>query len=120
MIDKKFYCALLDWYEKNGRHDLPWRKYDENIRSRSYHVYLAEILLQQTQVSRVCEYYTRILEDFPKIEDLAHTDWDIFYPYYDGLGYYRRGKNILLTAKKICSEFGGSFPNDYTQLTSLP
>jgi endonuclease III len=120
MIEPTFYRSLLDWYEKNGRHDLPWRQYDEDVTLRSYHVYLAEILLQQTQVSRVCEYYTRILTDFPKIEDLSNTDWEQFYPYYDGLGYYRRGKNILLAAKKVCSEFDGTFPNDYTKLISLP
>ena len=120
MINPTFYCSLLDWYEKNGRHDLPWRKYDEDIKLRSYHVYLAEILLQQTQASRVCEYYIRILTDFPKIEDLSNIEWEDFYPYYDGLGYYRRGKNILLTAKKVCSDFDSIFPNDYIQLISLP
>lgn len=120
MIDPKFYHSLLDWYTTNGRHDLPWRNYDTDTKTRTYHVYLAEILLQQTQASRVCDYYERILKDFPKIEDLANIEWEDFYPYYDGLGYYRRGKNILLAAKKVCGEFNGIFSNDHTKLLALP
>jgi A/G-specific adenine glycosylase len=107
---------LLAWHKNNGRHDLPWR----NEPLSAYHVWMSEIMLQQTQVTRVKEYYTRAVERFPTVEDLAAATWEEFLPYYAGLGYYRRGRNMLLTAQKVVAEFGGLFPRTEEELRTLP
>lgn len=73
--------TLLDWYSKNGRHDYPWRQYDAHDTS-GYRVWLAEILLQQTQADRVVPFYTRILDRYPTIQSLADSTYDEFFPYY--------------------------------------
>lgn len=111
---------LLSWYEKNGRHDLPWREYEHIDGQRLYRVWLAEILLQQTQVTRVRDFYLRILDRFPDIHSLANTDYETFFPYYDGLGYYSRARNLLKTAQVISKEYGGIFPREKDTLKKLP
>lgn len=77
-------------------------------------------MLQQTQVSRVIPCYERFLTRFPTVESLAHTTWEDFLPYHAGLGYYRRGRNMLKTADIITQAYGGQFPADTTLLQSLP
>jgi len=72
---------LLDWFDKNGKHDFPWRQYGTN-HSDCYKIWLAEILLQQTQADRVIPFYNRILERFPTIHDLAQSTYDEFFPFY--------------------------------------
>ena len=72
---------LLDWYEKNGKHNFPWRQYNID-NTDGYRVWLAEILLQQTQADRVVPFYTRILEKYPTIHALALADYDEFFTYY--------------------------------------
>lgn len=72
---------LLDWYSEYGRHDFPWRQYDARDTS-GYRVWLAEILLQQTQADRVVPFYEKILSKYPTIEHLARADYDEFFPYY--------------------------------------
>lgn len=80
---------ILDWYQQNGRHDLPWRQvYDLPTKDRLYRVWIAEVMLQQTQVDRVIGYYHRFLGKYPTIESLAETTYDDLFPYYQGLGYY--------------------------------
>lgn len=106
----------MDFYRKAGRENLPWRK--PNI--TAYEVWVSEIMLQQTQVSRVIGYYTKFLERFPTAADLARASWEDFLPYYAGLGYYRRGQNMLLAARKVMTEFGSGFPRDKKLLMSLP
>ncbi len=77
---------ILVWYKKNGRHDLPWRQiYGKPVKERLYKVWIAEVMLQQTQVDRVIGYYTRFLEKYPTIESLAETTYDELFPYYQGL-----------------------------------
>ena len=74
---------LESWYTENGRHDFPWRQYENMEKNHlAYRVWLAEILLQQTQADRVVGFYTKILERFPDIEALAATDYDTFFPFY--------------------------------------
>jgi len=77
------FLSLLDWSKLHGRHSLPWRMYfylsDKDL---SYHIWLSEILLQQTQVERVIGYYDNILKVFPTIEALANTSYEEFFPYY--------------------------------------
>lgn len=74
---------LLDWSKIHGRHSLPWRQYFHlSIKDLSYHIWLSEILLQQTQVERVMDYYNTILKHFPTVESLANTSYEEFFPYY--------------------------------------
>jgi len=95
MVNKSAHTALLAWYEKEGRHELPWRK-TENI----YHIYVSEIMLQQTQVSRVRdEYYPKFLARFPTIASLAVAELDDVFALWSGLGYYSRAKNLHKTAQ---------------------
>jgi A/G-specific adenine glycosylase len=78
--------SVLSWYQTHGRHDLPWRKiYDTSVKERLYKVWIAEVMLQQTQVDRVIEYYNRFLEKYPTIESLSETTYDELFPYYQGL-----------------------------------
>ncbi len=111
-----FLKELFKWYRANGRHTLPWRK--KNV--GAYEVWVSEIMLQQTQVSRVIPFYKKFLIRFPTIEKLSQAKWKIFFPYYRGLGYYRRGRNMLETARIIVKEYDGSFPKNKEKLKKLP
>lgn len=106
---------ILQWYQTNQR-VLPWRR--DTI--SAYEVWVSEVMLQQTQVSRVVLYYERFLKKFPTVRKLAKTDWEEFLPYYEGLGYYSRGRNMIETAKIIVRDFGGEFPKDKAVLIKLP
>ena len=106
--------ALLPWFEENKR-DLPWRK-DKD----PYHVWLSEIMLQQTRVEAVKSYYTRFLEVLPTIRDLANADDELLHKLWEGLGYYSRVRNLKKAAQVILNDFGGIFPSEYTQILSLP
>lgn len=106
----------MDFFQKAGRSELPWRKRGVT----AYAVWVSEIMLQQTQVSRVIVYYTRFLARFPTVESLADATWEEFLPYYVGLGYYARGKNMLRAAHTIVGEHGGQFPRDVQVLRGLP
>jgi len=77
------FLSILEWYQYNGRHDLPWRQvYHLPIKERLYRVWIAEVMLQQTQVERVIGYYTRFLEKYPTIQSLAETSYEELFPYY--------------------------------------
>jgi A/G-specific adenine glycosylase len=103
---------LLSWYEINGRKDLPWRNTDD-----VYHVYVSEIMLQQTQVKRVLEeYYFVFLEKFPSLLALSEASLEEVFGMWSGLGYYRRAKNLHLSAK-LCSD---NLPQDLKSLQQLP
>lgn len=115
------FLSLLNWAKTQGRHSLPWRAYFHlSIKDLGYHIWLSEILLQQTQVERVIGYYDHILEHFPTIESLANASYEEFFPYYQGLGYYSRARNMLETAKIVTEEYGGIFPNNADELIKLP
>lgn len=113
---KFFEKKLLNFYKRFGRSNLPWRKNGIT----PYEVWVSEIMLQQTQVARVIDYYTRFLKKFPTIRSLAKSSWEEFLPYYTGLGYYRRGHNMLKTAKIIVEKYKGVFPQDKKSLMALP
>ncbi|MCX6053031.1 MAG: A/G-specific adenine glycosylase [Campylobacterales bacterium] len=103
---------LLDWYEIHGRKDLPWRD-----ASDIYHVYVSEVMLQQTQVKRVLEeYYFQFLEKFPSFLALAQAPLEEVFGMWSGLGYYRRAKNLHESAK-LCVD---AFPQDLKSLQKLP
>ena len=103
---------LLQWYKHNGRHDLPWRNTNE-----LYHIYLSEIMLQQTQVARVeSEYYPNFLAKFPTLKALGDAPLDDVLGAWSGLGYYRRAKN-LHAAANACN---GVLPHTQKELLKLP
>lgn len=105
---------LLPWYEKNAR-DLPWRKDQE-----PYHVWLSEIMLQQTRVDTVIDYYKRFLAEFPAIEALANADEERVLKLWEGLGYYSRARNLQRAAKVVVEEYGGQFPDTPERISKLP
>lgn len=83
-------------------------------------MWLSEIFLQQTQADRVVGFYQRVLERYPTIASLAATTYEEFFPYYQGLGYYTRARNLLSCAKIVHSEYGGIFPKEAELLRKLP
>ena len=109
-----FARAVLDWYRRYGRHDLPWQRQD------AYRVWLSEIMLQQTQVATVIPYYERFLQRFPDLASLADADIDEVLQHWQGLGYYARARNLHQAAQAIRDEHGGRFPSDMEALQALP
>jgi len=112
--------AIMEWSQYHGRADLPWRHGINSPLPTPYEVWVSEIMLQQTQVTRVIPFYQRFLERFPNVKSLADTTWEEFLPYYAGLGYYRRGRNMLKTAQIIEQQYQGKFLQDRDQLLALP
>ena len=106
--------ALLPWYAENRR-DLPWRQDRE-----PYHIWISEIMLQQTRVEAVRGYYARFLENLPTVQDLADCDDDRLRKLWEGLGYYSRVRNLKKAAQVIVTQYGGSFPQTHGELLSLP
>ena len=102
------------WYRANKR-DLPWRQDKE-----PYHVWLSEIMLQQTRVEAVKGYYLRFLDALPTIAHLAVCDDDSLHKLWEGLGYYSRVRNLKKAAIKIMEEHGGVFPGEYEAIRALP
>ena len=107
---------ILIFFEEKGRKHLPWRKKNITL----YEVWVSEIMLQQTQVDRVIGFYTKFLQKFPTVRHLAQASWEEFLPYYQGLGYYNRGRNMLRTAVKVVEDFSGRFPDAVDVLETLP
>ncbi len=105
---------LLPWFEENKR-DLPWRKDRE-----PYHVWLSEIMLQQTRVEAVKGYYSRFLARFPSIGDLAMAEETELLKLWEGLGYYSRVRNLQKAAILIMSTYNGVFPSDHAAILALP
>lgn len=115
-----FEQKMLEYGKRHGRKNLPWRKNGTASDITPYEVWVSEILLQQTQASRVIGYYKNFLRRFPSVFDLAQTSWEKLLPYYRGLGYYQRARNMLKTAKIIVEEYHGVFPKDKKLLCALP
>ncbi|MDA9129470.1 hypothetical protein N9J72_03300 [Candidatus Gracilibacteria bacterium] len=114
------FSELDIWYTKQGRKNLPWRDYNFDTKTLGYRVWLAETMLQQTQVERVKSYFENILEAFPTVEDLANCSYEDFFPYYKGLGYYSRARNMLKSTQVVVDTFDGIFPKETDQLKILP
>ncbi len=112
---EQFSAAVLDWYDRHGRKDLPWQQ-----RITPYRVWVSEIMLQQTQVSTVLGYFDRFMDALPTVEALASADEDEVLHLWTGLGYYSRARNLHQTAKRVVAEFGGEFPRDVAHLAELP
>lgn len=106
--------AAKDFYRENGR-SLPWRRDRE-----AYHVFLSEIMLQQTRVEAVIPYYERFLSLFPTVSDLACADEEVLFKAWEGLGYYSRARNLKRAAERVVNVYGGIFPNTFDGLLTLP
>ena len=104
---------LLLWFYQNKR-DLPWRK-----TVNPYHIWVSEIMLQQTRVEAVKPYYERFLQTLPTVKDLAEADEETILKLWEGLGYYSRVRNMQKAAIQIMQEHDGVFPSDYSKLLKL-
>ncbi|MDL2215950.1 A/G-specific adenine glycosylase [Ruminococcaceae bacterium OttesenSCG-928-N02] len=107
-------APLCAWYVKNAR-ALPWRESRE-----PYHIWVSEIMLQQTRVAAVIPYYERFLSHLPTVQTLAHADEPLLLKLWEGLGYYSRVRNMQRAAQLICREHGGLFPRTAGALQKLP
>ena len=105
---------LLPWYQENKR-ALPWR--EDRL---AYHVWVSEIMLQQTRVEAVKGYYARFLAELPTVEALAQCDDEKLHKLWEGLGYYSRVRNLKKAAQVIVNEHGGVFPSTYEEILKLP
>ncbi len=106
--------ALLPWYEAHKR-DLPWRGDPD-----PYHIWLSEIMLQQTRVEAVKGYYSRFLAALPTVFDLAKADEETLLKLWEGLGYYSRVRNLSKAAQVIMDTHGGQFPRSHADVLALP
>ncbi len=108
-------AALIEWHEREGRHDLPWQ-----LDRTPYRVWVSEIMLQQTQVTTVIPYYHRFMERFPTITALAQAAIDDVLHLWTGLGYYARARNLHRAANLVQTDFDGEFPKSFDEVASLP
>ncbi len=104
---------LLFWFRENAR-TLPWRS-----DPTPYHVWVSEIMLQQTRVAAVLGYYERFLEVLPTVADLACCPEDRLMKLWQGLGYYSRARNLQKAARQVMEKFGGEIPSSYGEIRSL-
>ncbi len=111
---RSFQRRLLNWFAREGR-DLPWR------RTRNpYRVWVSEVMLQQTQVDRVIDFYHRFLKRFPTVTKLARAEWEEVLECWRGLGYYGRARNMMKTAQAVAIDHRGRFPRTAEALEELP
>src|SRR3989344_8895716 len=112
---KSFRSTVWGYWKENGRHNLPWRK-----TTNPYRIMVSEVILQQTQVSRVSGKYRDFLEVFPTIRALAKAPLGVVLRVWSGLGYNRRGKYLHEAAKTIVTKHKGKIPGVYRELVELP
>src|SRR3954467_14089885 len=110
--------SLLAWYDRHRR-TLPWRA-PAGQRTPPYLVWLSEIMLQQTTVATVGDYFQRFVKRWPTVEELAAAPLDDVLSAWAGLGYYARARNLHACAQTVVAEHGGRFPQDQAALLALP
>jgi len=110
-----FASALLAWFDRHGRHDLPWKHPRD-----AYRVWLSEIMLQQTQVATVIPYFQRFVAQLPTLRDLAAADEDTVLALWSGLGYYRRARFLHRAAQVCVEQHNGELPREFDALAALP
>ena len=115
VVPAGFAEEIVRWQMCHGRHTLPWQNTGD-----PYRVWLSEIMLQQTQVATVIEYYIRFLERFPTVAKLAEAGEDAVLGLWSGLGYYSRARNLHRCAQDVVALHGGQFPRTAAQLQTLP
>ncbi|HCH51799.1 MAG TPA: A/G-specific adenine glycosylase [Proteus sp.] len=111
----QFSHVVLDWYHKYGRKTLPWQQ-----EKTPYHVWLSEVMLQQTQVATVIPYFERFIARFPDIQALAQAPLDEVLHLWTGLGYYARARNLHKAAQHIVDKHQGLFPDTFDDVCALP
>ena len=111
---RAFQTRLLRWFRKNGR-DLPWRRTRD-----PYKILVSEVMLQQTQVERVRDYYARFLREYPTVRDLAAAHPARVRESWEGLGYYARARNLQAAARAIATRHEGEFPRRLEEVLALP
>ena len=115
MATADFSSAVLAWFDRHGRKDLPWQQ-----GPTPYRVWVSEIMLQQTQVATVVPYFQRFMEDFPTVASLADASLDEVLHHWSGLGYYARARNLHRAAQQIRDEHAGQFPQGFDPVLALP
>lgn len=110
-----FASTLVNWQKQHGRHHLPWQGTRD-----AYRIWLSEIMLQQTQVATVIGYYERFLGRFPNVQALAQAEQEEVMPYWAGLGYYARARNLHRCAQELVLHWDGRFPECPEQIATLP
>lgn len=106
---------LLEWYREHGRHDLPWQRDHD-----PYRIWVAEVMLQQTQVATVIPYFERFMVSFPTASALADAELDTVLSAWAGLGYYARARNLHAAAIRIRDAHDGTFPETFEAVAALP
>ena len=118
-----FAHRLLEWYKINAR-EMPWRipphDHAQGVRTDPYHVWLSEVMLQQTQVATVKDYFLKFISKWPTLFDLAQSDEEDILKAWAGLGYYSRARNLKKCADFIVTEYEGQFPQNFEALKKLP
>lgn len=121
--DKVFANKLLDWYDIHAR-ELPWRippkQSAAGIKPDPYQIWLSEVMLQQTQVATVQDYYLKFLQNWPTVQALAGAETEDVMKAWAGLGYYSRARNLKKCAEQVVAEFDGTFPIEIDELKKLP
>ena len=115
MSKSEFADRLLCWHDQHGRKNLPWQQTTD-----PYRIWVSEIMLQQTQVTTVIDYYERFIQRFPNIGELARAPVDDVLTLWSGLGYYARARNLHKTACIIAQQYDGHFPKSIDQVMALP
>ncbi|MCP4992882.1 MAG: A/G-specific adenine glycosylase [Gammaproteobacteria bacterium] len=115
MTHSLFSDAVLTWFDRHGRTDLPWQQ-----EATPYRVWVSEVMLQQTQVATVIPYFERFISRFPTLQALAESDLDAVLHLWAGLGYYARARNMHRAAREIISQHGGAFPEVLEAVMALP
>jgi A/G-specific adenine glycosylase len=110
-----FTKKLLEWNRNKNFRSMPWKNEPD-----AYRIWISEIILQQTRVEQGIAYYEKFITSFPTIQKLAQASEKEIFKLWEGLGYYSRCRNLIATAKKLVSEFHGSFPTSYKDILSLP
>lgn len=116
----RFQTYLLEWFEREGRHDLPWKPQSHlSEKINLYRIWISEIMLQQTQVITVLPYFERFMAAFPTPEALAEASEDQVLKLWQGLGYYTRARNLHAASRQLVSQFQGVIPPDFDAIRSL-
>jgi len=111
----EFSDRVLAWFNRHGRHDLPWQ-----VNPTPYRVWISEIMLQQTQVATVIPYFARFMERFPDVAELAAAPLDDVLSFWSGLGYYARARNLHRAAQQVVKQHAGALPKSAEELQALP
>jgi A/G-specific adenine glycosylase len=114
-MEMDFTKKLLAWNRLHNKRSMPWKG-----ESDPYKIWLSEIILQQTRVEQGIGYYKKFISVYPSIDDLAKAPEKEVLKYWEGLGYYSRCRNLIITAKRIVNLYGGRFPSTYTEILGLP